>query len=189
MREPDRIVRLKIVLARTGLSRSTIYRKIRAGSRFSSKSTPTGPAGMNPTSTAGSQIPSRGVQNVSSMRFGEGGWLYHFLTRALQALPSQTRRIWKVGTSTSGLPATVDKTSATPRAVLPTPPARWSPLRIYEWADARKNSRGGIFSRAVWTLRVAVMHAFTSAPALPARRFTHETVGATRRTLRPLYPR
>ena len=28
MREPDRIVRLKTVLARTGLSRSTIYRKI-----------------------------------------------------------------------------------------------------------------------------------------------------------------
>jgi hypothetical protein len=59
-------------------------------------------------------------------------WLYHFLTRALQALPSQTRRIWKVGTSTSGLPATVDKTSATPRAVLPTPLAHGPPLRIYE---------------------------------------------------------
>ncbi|SFU18841.1 AlpA family phage regulatory protein [Mesorhizobium sp. YR577] len=28
MREPDRIVRLNTVLARTGLSRSTIYRKI-----------------------------------------------------------------------------------------------------------------------------------------------------------------
>ena len=28
MRQPDRIVRLKTVLARTGLSRSTIYRKI-----------------------------------------------------------------------------------------------------------------------------------------------------------------
>ncbi|MDU0957406.1 MAG: AlpA family phage regulatory protein [Bradyrhizobium sp.] len=32
MREPDRIVRLKTVLARTGLSRSTIYRKIGEGS-------------------------------------------------------------------------------------------------------------------------------------------------------------
>ena len=32
MREPDRIVRLKTVLARTGLSRSTIYRKIAEGS-------------------------------------------------------------------------------------------------------------------------------------------------------------
>lgn len=28
MREPDRIIRLKTVLSRTGLSRSTIYRKI-----------------------------------------------------------------------------------------------------------------------------------------------------------------
>jgi prophage regulatory protein len=32
MREPDRIIRLKTVLARTGLSRSTIYRKIAEGS-------------------------------------------------------------------------------------------------------------------------------------------------------------
>lgn len=31
MREPDRIVRLKTVLSRTGLSRSTIYRKISEG--------------------------------------------------------------------------------------------------------------------------------------------------------------
>ena len=31
MFEPDRIVRLKTVLARTGLSRSTIYRKIAEG--------------------------------------------------------------------------------------------------------------------------------------------------------------
>ena len=31
MREPDRIIRLKTVLARTGLSRSTIYRKIAEG--------------------------------------------------------------------------------------------------------------------------------------------------------------
>ncbi|HCW0510195.1 MAG: AlpA family phage regulatory protein [Xanthobacteraceae bacterium] len=31
MREPDRIIRLKTVLARTGLSRSTIYRKIGEG--------------------------------------------------------------------------------------------------------------------------------------------------------------
>ena len=32
MAEPDRIIRLKTVLERTGLSRSTIYRKIREGS-------------------------------------------------------------------------------------------------------------------------------------------------------------
>lgn len=31
MREPDRIIRLKTVLSRTGLSRSTIYRKITKG--------------------------------------------------------------------------------------------------------------------------------------------------------------
>ncbi|WP_159289335.1 helix-turn-helix transcriptional regulator [Methylosinus sporium] len=31
MRQPDRIIRLKTVLARTGLSRSTIYRKIAEG--------------------------------------------------------------------------------------------------------------------------------------------------------------
>ena len=32
MADPDRIVRLKTVLARTGLSRSTLYRKIGEGS-------------------------------------------------------------------------------------------------------------------------------------------------------------
>ncbi len=31
MREPDRIIRLRTVLLRTGLSRSTIYRKIDEG--------------------------------------------------------------------------------------------------------------------------------------------------------------
>jgi prophage regulatory protein len=31
MRQPDRIIRLKTVLARTGLSRSTLYRKITEG--------------------------------------------------------------------------------------------------------------------------------------------------------------
>ena len=31
MPEPDRIIRLKTVLSRTGLSRSTIYRKILRG--------------------------------------------------------------------------------------------------------------------------------------------------------------
>ncbi|MEQ1940565.1 AlpA family transcriptional regulator [Mesorhizobium sp. CN5-321] len=31
MREPDRIIRSKTVLARTGLSRSTMYRKIAEG--------------------------------------------------------------------------------------------------------------------------------------------------------------
>lgn len=32
MHQPDRIIRMKTVLARTGLSRSTIYRKIAEGS-------------------------------------------------------------------------------------------------------------------------------------------------------------
>jgi prophage regulatory protein len=32
MPDPDRIIRMKAVLARTGLSRTTIYRKIREGS-------------------------------------------------------------------------------------------------------------------------------------------------------------
>ncbi len=31
MRQPDRIIRLRTVLARTGLSRSTVYRKIAEG--------------------------------------------------------------------------------------------------------------------------------------------------------------
>jgi hypothetical protein len=76
MREPDRIIRLKTVLSRTGLSRSTIYRKIAgARSRPSSKSAPTGLGGMNPTSTAGSPIPSHGVRNVSAMRSDEAGIL------------------------------------------------------------------------------------------------------------------
>jgi Prophage CP4-57 regulatory protein (AlpA) len=53
MREPDRIVRLKTVLARTGLSRSTIYRKIAEGTFPSQlKISTNGTAGMNPTSTA-----------------------------------------------------------------------------------------------------------------------------------------
>lgn len=32
MREPDRIIRLRSVLSRTGLTRSTLYRKIAEGS-------------------------------------------------------------------------------------------------------------------------------------------------------------
>jgi hypothetical protein len=48
MRDPERIIRLKTVLG--------------------SKSAPTGPAGMNRTSTAGSQIPSLGVRKAGSVR-------------------------------------------------------------------------------------------------------------------------
>jgi hypothetical protein len=73
MREPDRIIRLNTVLSRTGLSRSTLYRKIAEGTfPPKSRSASTGPAGMNRTSTAGSQIPSRGVRNDSAMTFDDG---------------------------------------------------------------------------------------------------------------------
>ena len=69
MRELDRIIRLKTVLARTGLSRSTIYRKIvEARSLRRSRSASTGAAGMSPTSTAGLPIQSDGVRNASWMR-------------------------------------------------------------------------------------------------------------------------
>jgi hypothetical protein len=48
-------------------------RSPRARSRLSSKSAPTEPAGMNPTSTAGLPIPPRGVRKVSSMKSGKVG--------------------------------------------------------------------------------------------------------------------
>ena len=49
MREPDRIVRLKTVLSRTGLSRSTIYRKIAEGTFPAQlKISANGTGGMNP---------------------------------------------------------------------------------------------------------------------------------------------
>ena len=72
MRQLERIIRLKTVLSRTGLSRSTVYRKIsKAHSRPSSKSAPTGLGGMRPTSTAGLAIQYRGVWNERSMRLDE----------------------------------------------------------------------------------------------------------------------
>jgi hypothetical protein len=54
---PDRIVRIKTVLARTGLTRSTLYRKMKEGT-FPSKcaSASTAQAGANPPSTNGSKI-------------------------------------------------------------------------------------------------------------------------------------
>lgn len=66
MRQPDRIIRLKTVLTRTGLSRSTIYpRWQRAHSPLSSRSAPTARAGMNPTSTAGLPTLPDGVRAAS----------------------------------------------------------------------------------------------------------------------------
>ena len=74
MREPDPIIRLKTVLARTGLSRSTIYRKIATGTFPAQLKISTNGTGWHEsTSTAGSQIPSRGVRNANSMRSGEVG--------------------------------------------------------------------------------------------------------------------
>ena len=71
MPEPDRIIRLKTVLARTGLSRSTIYRKITEGtSPPRSGSASTALAKGNPTSIAGSPIPWHGVR-AASMTDGE----------------------------------------------------------------------------------------------------------------------
>lgn len=62
MRTPERIVRLKTVLSRTGLSRSTIYRKIADGTfppriKISVK----GAGWYDPISTAGSPILPRGA--------------------------------------------------------------------------------------------------------------------------------
>ena len=66
MREPDRIIRLKTVLARTGLSRSTIYRKIAEGTfPPRSGSASTARDGRNPTSTDGSLIRLDGVRSAS----------------------------------------------------------------------------------------------------------------------------
>ena len=74
MREPDRIIRLKTVLSRTGLSRSTIYRKIAEG---------TFPAQLkistNGTGWHESEInrwiadPVSWLQNASSMRSDKAG--------------------------------------------------------------------------------------------------------------------
>jgi prophage regulatory protein len=72
MREPDRIVRLKTVLARTGLSRSTIYRKIAEGTFPAQLKISTNGAGWHESEvTAGSPIQSDGVRKASSMKSGE----------------------------------------------------------------------------------------------------------------------
>ena len=73
MREPDRIIRLRTVLSRTGLSRSTIYRKIAEGTFPAQLKISTNGTGWHEsTSTAGSPIPSHGVR-ASSMRSCEVG--------------------------------------------------------------------------------------------------------------------
>lgn len=74
MPQPDRTVRLNTVVARTDLSRSTIYRKIAesAHSRLNSRSALTARAGGNPTSTAGLPIPSGGGRRKRSAMGDEG---------------------------------------------------------------------------------------------------------------------
>ena len=68
---PDRIVRLKTVLARTGLSRSTIYRKIAEGTFPAQlKISVNGAGWRNPTSTAGSPIPPAGEPPMTRQRIG-----------------------------------------------------------------------------------------------------------------------
>ena len=58
----DRIIRLKTVLARTGLSRSTLYRKIAEGTFPAQiKISVNGLAGVNPMSIDGSTILSHGT--------------------------------------------------------------------------------------------------------------------------------
>ena len=62
MPEPDRIIRLKTVLARTGLSRSTMYRKIAEGTFPAQiKISINGAGWRNPTSIGGSLILSHGT--------------------------------------------------------------------------------------------------------------------------------
>ena len=78
MREPDRIIRLRTVLSRTGLSRSTIYRKIAEGTFPPQiKISVNGSGWHESESTAGLPIPSHGARNASSMRPDEacGGLL------------------------------------------------------------------------------------------------------------------
>ena len=66
MPEPDRIIRLKTVLARTGLYRSTIYRKIAEGTFPAQLKISTNGTGcMNPTSTAGLPTPAHGVRSAN----------------------------------------------------------------------------------------------------------------------------
>ncbi len=67
----DRIVRMKTVLARTGLSRSTIYRKIAEGTFPAQVRISVNGAGwQNPTSTAGLPIPLAGEPPMKRQRVG-----------------------------------------------------------------------------------------------------------------------
>ncbi len=70
MRQPDRIIRMDTVRNRTGLSRSTIYRKIAEGTFPAQLKISINCAGWrNPTSTDGSPIPWRGDREAARPRW------------------------------------------------------------------------------------------------------------------------
>ena len=71
MREPDRIIRLKTVLARTGLSRSTIYRKIAEGTFPAQLKISTNGTGWHESDINRWIADPAGVRNASLMRSGE----------------------------------------------------------------------------------------------------------------------
>ncbi len=69
MREPDRIIRLKTVLSRTGLSRSTIYRKIAEGTFPAQLKISTNGSGWHESDiNRWINDPSHGVRSANSMR-------------------------------------------------------------------------------------------------------------------------
>src|SRR5260370_38662350 len=76
MPEPARIIRLRTALSRTGLSRSTIYRKIAEGTFPAQLKISTNGTGWHESDiNRWIAIPSHGVRNVSAMRSDEAGIL------------------------------------------------------------------------------------------------------------------
>ena len=73
MREPDRIIRLRTVLSRTGLSRSTIYRKIAEGTFPPQIKISVNGSGWHESDINRWLIPSHGDRSASSMRFDKAG--------------------------------------------------------------------------------------------------------------------
>ena len=72
MREPDRIIRLRTVLSRTGLSRSTIYRKIAEGTFPTQIKISTNGTGWHESDlNCWIADPVSWRPNASSMKFGE----------------------------------------------------------------------------------------------------------------------
>ena len=73
MREPDRIIRLRTVLSRTGLSRSTIYRKIAEGTFPPQIKISVNGSGWHESDINRWIAPSHGDRSASSMRSNEVG--------------------------------------------------------------------------------------------------------------------